>query len=147
MRGRYPRQNYKTEITGPSSGDQTNTPNLNLCIIHQKPHPLSKCRAFRAKPIYERKNLIRQHRLCFHCLASNTHMAKDCKLPVKCTEYENDKHLAALHVERKLKPKDREEVQGGEQRNGQQDGTDKLDKQQSGEPNRITIYNVYQNVW
>jgi hypothetical protein len=65
-------------------------------------------------------------------------MAKDCKLPVKCTECESDKHLAALHVERKPKPKDPEEVQGGEQRNGQQDGTDKMDKQQSDEPSRIT---------
>ncbi|CAB4043064.1 Hypothetical predicted protein [Paramuricea clavata] len=58
MRGRYPRQSYKTEITDPSSGDQMNTPSLNLCIIHQKPHRLSKCRAFRAKPIDERKTLF-----------------------------------------------------------------------------------------
>jgi hypothetical protein len=126
MRGRYPRQSYKTEIMDPSSGDHTNTPNPNLCIIHQKPHSLSKCRAFRAKPIDERKNLIRQHRLCFRCLASTIHMAKDCKLSVKCTECESDKHLAALHVERKPKPKDPEKVQGGEQRNGQQDGTDNI---------------------
>ena len=34
MRGRYPRQSYKTEIMDPSSGDHTNTPNPNLCIIH-----------------------------------------------------------------------------------------------------------------
>ncbi|CAB4020443.1 Hypothetical predicted protein [Paramuricea clavata] len=70
------------------------------------------------KPIDERKSLIRQHRLCFRCLTSTTHMAKECKLPVKCTECESDKHLAALHVKRKSKPKDPEEVQGGEQRNG-----------------------------
>jgi hypothetical protein len=76
--------------------------------------------------------------LCFRGLASTTHMAKECKLPVKCTERESDKNLAALHIDRNPKPKDPEEVHGGEQSNGQQDGTNKMDKQQSGEHRRIT---------
>ena len=112
-RGRYPRRSYKTDIKDPPDDDQRNTPERNLCIIHQRPHPLSKCRVFRAKPIEERKNLLRQHRLCFRCLASTTHMAKDCKLSIKCTECESDRHLAALHVEKPLKPENREGPKAG----------------------------------
>ena len=114
-----------------------------MCIIHQRPHPVSKCRVFRAKPIEERKNLLRQHRLCFRCLASTTHMAKDCKLSIKCTECESDRHPAALHVEKPLKPENRERAQGGENGNGQQassqqERTDGADQQHLGEHSQVT---------
>ena len=56
-------------------------------------------RAFRAKSIEERKSLVRKHHLCFRCLSSVSHMAKDCKFPVKCSECGSDRHLAALHVD------------------------------------------------
>ena len=96
MHGRYPR--YKSTL-------------LTICVLStKKPYPRSKCHAFRAKRIDERKNLIQQHLLCLRCLASTTHMAKDCKLLVKCTERESDKKLAALHVDGNPKPKDPEEV-------------------------------------
>jgi hypothetical protein len=137
-RGRHPRQSYKTEITDPSSEGEGNIFNPSVCIIHRKPHPLTKCRAFQAKTIEERRNLLRQHHLCFRCLASTTHMAKDCKLTIKCSECGSDKHLAALHVERPGKPKSPAETQGGEQSNGQQDGKDETVKPRSEDPSRIT---------
>ncbi len=137
-RGRHPRQSYKTEITDPSSEGEGNIFNPSVCIIHRKPHPLTKCRAFQAKTIEERRNLLRQHHLCFRCLASTTHMAKDCKLTIKFSECGSDKHLAALHVERPGKPKSPAETQGGEQSNGQQDGKDETVKPRSEDPSRIT---------
>lgn len=46
----------------------------------------------------DRRNLLNQHSICFRCLSSSTHQAKDCTTPVKCTECHSDKHLAALHA-------------------------------------------------
>ena len=70
-------------------------------------------------------------------------MAKDCKLSIKCTECESDRHLAALHVEKPLKPENRERAQGGENGNGQQassqqERTDGADQQHLGEHSQVT---------
>ena len=116
-----PRRAFITDITetdhnsGTPDGD--NQYNPNKCILHGKPHPVAACQAFRAKPIEERKSLIRKHCLCFRCLASASHMAKDCKTSVKCSECGSDKHLAALHVNHLPKPTDPETDHGGENRN------------------------------
>jgi hypothetical protein len=80
----------------------------NWCIVHHKGHPLSKCRAFQAKPLDERTTILRKNRVCFRCIASCDHFAKDCKAKVVCTECGSNKHLAALHV-------DGEQRHGGEQ--------------------------------
>ncbi|MEE6520731.1 hypothetical protein FKM82_018657 [Ascaphus truei] len=74
------------------------------CPIHKKPHPLNKCFGFRMKPIEERKNLLREWGACFKCCASTTHLFKDCKEAMKCTECDSDRHIAALHPEA-MKPK------------------------------------------
>lgn len=68
-----------------------------LCPIHRKPHPLKKCKSFRAKPIEERKLFLKENRICFKCCDSINHLAKDCKLLVKCTDCGSDRHLLALH--------------------------------------------------
>jgi hypothetical protein len=103
----------KTDI-GPSdhrNGQNTlaRTP-ANWCTIHNKPHPLSKCRAFLAKPLEEKTRILRQNRVCFHCIASCDHFAKNCKTKVECSICKSDKHLVALHVDAGVKD-------GGEPRN------------------------------
>jgi hypothetical protein len=120
-RSRPPRQTFLTELQDddhdssfPGEKDQYNP---NRCILHGKPHPVTSCRAFRAKSIEERKSLVRKYRLCFRCLASISHMAKDCKFPVKCSECGSAKHLAALHVDHTTKPSDPPTDHGGEGRN------------------------------
>mgnify|MGYP002803631236 CR=1 FL=1 len=138
-RSKQHRQTYKTELKSPTSEQDRDL--SNWCILHERSHPLSKCRAFRAKSIDERKNLVRQHRLCFRCLASRSHMAKDCKSPVKCSECQSDRHLDALHVTKPVKPKDPEKeckAQGGEQGNKPQDGVQKDTQTQGGENEQIT---------
>ena len=115
-----PTRAFKTDIkeTDHNSGtpDGDNQYNPNKCILHGKPYPVAACRAFRAKPMKKRKSLIRKHRLCFRCLASASHMAKDCKTSVKCLEWGSDKYLAALHVNHPPKPTDPRIDHGGENR-------------------------------
>ncbi|XP_056093862.1 uncharacterized protein LOC130072671 [Rhinichthys klamathensis goyatoka] len=67
------------------------------CPLHNKPHPLRKCRGFRNKTFEERKAYLKEKRICFKCCASSTHVAKDCNRPLLCQECNSDKHLSALH--------------------------------------------------
>ena len=69
-------------------------------------------------------------------------MAKDSKLSIKCTECESDRHLATLHVEKPLKPENRErprrENGNGQQASSQQERTDGGDQQHLGEHSQVT---------
>ncbi|KAG7482904.1 hypothetical protein JOB18_033440 [Solea senegalensis] len=67
------------------------------CPIHQKPHPLKKCRGFRSKPLEERKAFLKENGICFKCCSSTTHLAKNCKVALKCSECDSEDHVAALH--------------------------------------------------
>lgn len=67
------------------------------CPIHKKPHPLRKCKTFRDKPIVERQAFLKEHCICYRCCGSFQHMAKDCKVAVKCFECNSPKHISALH--------------------------------------------------
>ena len=95
---------FRTDITDPALKSSTNRDPARWCVIHKLSHPLSKCRAFRAMPLTERKNLLSQHRICFHCLATTNHLAKDCATQVKCSECHSDKHVTALHAGPPSKP-------------------------------------------
>ena len=67
------------------------------CPLHNKPHPLRKCRSFRNKTLEERKAYLKEKHICFKCCASSTHVAKDCGKPVLCQDCNSDRHPAALH--------------------------------------------------
>ncbi|XP_076849002.1 uncharacterized protein LOC143497110 [Brachyhypopomus gauderio] len=67
------------------------------CPIHNKPHPLSKCRGFRNKHIDERKAYLKEKSICFRCCGSSNHIAKNCKVSVRCIECNSDSHTSALH--------------------------------------------------
>lgn len=67
------------------------------CFLHDKPHPLSRCRGFRMKPMEERKSLLKQQGICFKCCSSILHMAKNCDEDIKCSECGSSTHIAALH--------------------------------------------------
>ena len=67
------------------------------CPIHRKPHPLKKCKLFRNKTLEECKSYLRENHICYQCCGSTQHMAKECKMAVKCFECNSDKHIAALH--------------------------------------------------
>ena len=103
---------FRTDITDAALKSSTTQDPPRWCVIHKLSHPLSKCRAFRAMPLTERKNLLSQHRICFHCLATTNHLAKDCVTQVKCSECQSDKHVTVLHAIPPCKPAPEEEELG-----------------------------------
>ncbi|KAI2661156.1 hypothetical protein H4Q32_030204 [Labeo rohita] len=66
------------------------------CPIHNKSHPLLKCRAFRKKSLVERKNLLKEHKRCFRCCSPN-HVARECLAILKCAECDSDRHCTVMH--------------------------------------------------
>ncbi|XP_071122109.1 uncharacterized protein [Mytilus edulis] len=72
----------------------------NLCILHKTKHTLNECRAFRAKPIEERKELLRQNNVCYKCCESTTHRSRDCNASISCNECGSERHNTALHITR-----------------------------------------------
>ena len=75
---------YRAEMEKKSSGDPA-----KYCPLPNKAHPLEKCRAFKMKPLTDRKKLLKDHRRCFRC-CSATHMARECPVELKCNECESD---------------------------------------------------------
>ena len=77
------RQAYKTDLTKvPYPPDRKSPDPGQWCIVHQKPHPIDQCRVFQERPV-----LLKQHNICYRCVASNSHMAKNCKASIKCSEH------------------------------------------------------------
>lgn len=90
---------HKTNVskeTTESGTNQTDDPNVH-CPIHKKPHPLRKCKSFRAMLLDDRKKFLKDNGVCFRCCASVSHMARNCDVAIKCAECNSEKHLAALH--------------------------------------------------
>lgn len=65
--------------------------------MHNNPHPLAKCRGFWSKHLDDRKAYLKENSICFRCCAATQHMAKDCKVSVKCKECNSDRHISALN--------------------------------------------------
>lgn len=114
----------KTDVSPAGGANQTTLTDKNnmgpdkQCPLHDKPHPLRKCRLFRSKTLEERKSLLKDKRICFRCCSSASHMAKDCKEPIKCRECGSETHNTALHPEPlplKEKSSAASEDHGGEQ--------------------------------
>jgi hypothetical protein len=88
----------KTEVDTDDTGETTPCDPSNWCLIHQKPYPLRKCRVFLAKALGERTKIVKENGVCFRCIASREHVAKDCKANIVCSECGSVKHLAPLHA-------------------------------------------------
>lgn len=67
------------------------------CPIHNKSHPLKQCRTFRNKTLFDRRAFLKEKGICFRCIASATHLAKDCKKAVRCAECDSSFHETAMH--------------------------------------------------
>lgn len=84
------------------------------CPIHNTEHSLNECRGFRKWSMTERKRFFKDHKLCFKCCVSNSHISKDCTVAIKCDQ----KHANALYSEdqpeAKFQPSQSMKVQGGE---------------------------------
>lgn len=82
---------HKTNISSTNNDINKN------CPLHNKPHPLKKCRTFRNKQLEDRKAFLKEKGICFKCCSSDTHLAKDCKFTVKCTECNSTSHESVMH--------------------------------------------------
>lgn len=90
---------HKTQVSPTEKkGDQKRDTNLaKHCPIHDKPHSLKKCRAFREKSYEDRKQFLKERSICFRCCSSTSHFAKDCQVEIQCKECESTQHVSALH--------------------------------------------------
>ena len=125
------KQNYrtpvsvrKTEVSSEPEAKQDSSSRKMIedpdkqCPLHNKPHPLRKCRSFRSKPLDERKSFLKDRNICFRCCASTRHYAKDCEKTVQCKECSSDKHLSVLHpgpAPWRVEPSKNMKDHGGEQ--------------------------------
>ncbi|XP_026147341.1 uncharacterized protein LOC113121247 [Carassius auratus] len=103
---KFPRVSNKIPVSVRKTEVLTTVPNSKAnqppdpgkqCPIHNKPHPLSKCRGFRGKPLDERKMYLKEQSICFRCCNSTKHIAKECAAAVKCRECNSDRHVSAMH--------------------------------------------------
>lgn len=87
----------KTDISSTQPNKATKIDPAKTCPLHNKPHSLQNCKAFRYKVIEERKAFLKKNGICFKCCASTSHLAKDCKTSVKCQECDTTYHVTAMH--------------------------------------------------
>ena len=74
---------HKTKVSKETTETRTNQiedPNVH-CPIHKRPHPLKKCKSFRAMLLDDRKKFLKDNGVCFCCCASVSHMAKNWDVP------------------------------------------------------------------
>ena len=65
--------------------------NLSLkCWLCKNNHRLMNCPSFKNRSISERRQFVKENKLCFNCL-SKTHIVKDCKSSCICREKNCDK--------------------------------------------------------
>ncbi|KAL4008122.1 hypothetical protein ACER0C_001974 [Sarotherodon galilaeus] len=96
---RAPLTANKTQVGTPSN--KSNTHSLDpdkQCPVHMKPHSLAKRRGFRMKTLDEQKSLLKGLSICYKCLSSTGHRAKDCKPDIHCLECNSDAHISAMHA-------------------------------------------------
>ncbi|XP_053380368.1 uncharacterized protein LOC128548874 [Mercenaria mercenaria] len=106
---RKPVNARKTDVTDRKSMEE-------FCPLHRRNHSLNKCRAFKSKSISERKQFLKNNRICFKCCDSNRHQAKECRILVKCSDRCSSNHTGAMHVASSSPPQ-----QNGGEREGTND--------------------------
>lgn len=77
------------------------------CLLHpeSKSHSLETCREFRKMQIEDRRQYLKDNKICFRCCGSDQHMIRDCKVDISCEECGSKKHVTALHLfKHELKP-------------------------------------------
>ena len=121
----------KTDIASrksPEKEKSTKNDPSKWCFLHESPHPLRVCRELRSKPYCERMDLLAQHHICFRCVSSSTHIAKDCTFTPECGICHSDRHVTALHIDEPEKGSQvfnkAEKEHGEEQATGNSQGTE-----------------------
>ena len=94
---------------------QADTDIMKRCPLHRAEHSLNQCRGFRLKTIDERKQILREHNVCYRCCESTKHGARNCKTILKCAHCGKTNHASAMHIARQPPPTTNRYGNGGEQ--------------------------------
>ena len=84
----------KSELNQTSVPIQTGP---ELCPLHKTKHSLNRRKAFKTKPLQERRTFLKDNRICFKCCESDQHIRRNCKATVKCEDC-GQNHHTALHL-------------------------------------------------
>ncbi|XP_071950734.1 uncharacterized protein [Antedon mediterranea] len=140
--------NYRTQTGYRPKATQRSTVNVRMtevnksegmCPLHNGQHPLVDCRNFLAKTYAAKKSFLKENQVCFRCLSSTSHMARNCDRNFRCGECGSDRHPTAFHGDRPQKANGGEQVKaeqkanGGEQANVEQNkakGEEQMEVQQ-----------------
>ena len=71
---------YTSAITSNKTSILSGTEDGKTCPIHGLNHSLNDCRTFRPKPLAERKQFLKENRLCDKCCGTVKHMSIDCRV-------------------------------------------------------------------
>ena len=84
----------KTAVTTPESSEKVKSVESpdKWCFLHERPHPLRVCRELRSRPYSERLDLLARRHICFRCVSSSSHTAKDCTFTPNCGICHSDRH-------------------------------------------------------
>ena len=70
-----------------------------VCYLCSQDHRIMDCVKFKQKTVVERKNFVKEQKLCFNCL-SKAHMLKECQSEFRCrVDGCRQKHHTLLHKE------------------------------------------------
>lgn len=101
----FPVHGRKTDLAADDGNKQERQERTPRCPIHKASHSLNQCRTFRAKPIQERKDLLREYEFCYKCCDSK-HLSRYCTATITCDVCGSSRHATALHVDqKKFEPK------------------------------------------
>ncbi|XP_062607729.1 uncharacterized protein LOC134269543 [Saccostrea cucullata] len=70
------------------------------CPYHKANHSIHDCKAFRAKPLTERRNFLQSKNICTRCCVSARHCARDCQVNIQCKTCGRNNHTTALHLDK-----------------------------------------------
>ncbi|XP_052089785.1 uncharacterized protein LOC127726448 [Mytilus californianus] len=105
----------KTDIGHSVNRPPIQKQNEDVCPLHGTNHTLNTCRGFRAKPLSERLDLIKQKGLCFKCCGPKRHFRDKCKEDVKCSVCCSRDHPSALHVDITAEPQKKHEEENSKE--------------------------------
>ena len=80
------------------SNQSLSTQSVQSCVLCKASHDIRKCSALLKKSIQERKQVVRECRLCYNCLRLG-HRILECKSKISCCDC-GKRHHTLLHLER-----------------------------------------------
>ena len=97
-------QEFKSNSNSIVSSSSKTTESVGFkCWLSVNNHKLKDCRRFTSKSVSDRKQFIKEHKLCWNCL-SKKHLVKECKSKFPCSKDTcNERRHTSTHKDVKVK--------------------------------------------